>query len=306
MTASRHKPLWASQLPKRSCRLRCDGDQRAGSLLAVPRTKQSKSQGEAGAYSIRAVQRVCDLLDLLQQEPDGTSLIRAAEVTELPKSSAFRYLATLEERRYVERDPVSGDFRLGLALLPMQARQFDVLVRRSRPYLQTLQREFSETSNLGMVDGNSVVYLDIVESLHTMRLAARPGDHDPLHSTALGKAIAAQMPTERVRAILKEQGMPRLTDRTITTQRDYLAALSEVNEQGYAVDDGENEVGARCIAVAIPSGPLPLAISVSGPAARIDAKQVPKIAKRMQQISEQLAAEIGAPHNGGRTVDPSS
>lgn len=244
------------------------------------------------AYSIRAVQRVCDLLDLLQQEPDGTSLVRAAEVTKLPKSSAFRYLATLEQRRYVERDPATGEFRLGLALLPMQARQLDVLTRRARPYLEQLTAEFRETSNLGLLDGTRVIYLDIVESPHTMRLAARPGDRDLLHATALGKAIAAQLPADRVRSILKDQGMPRLTEHTITTQRDYLAALEEVRQMGYALDDGENEIGARCVAAALANGSLPLAISVSGPAARFKPELVPDVGARLVETTAQLAAEL--------------
>src|ERR1700741_1193524 len=201
----------------------------------MPRATEDDTQVN-GAYSIRAVQRVCDLLDLLQQEPDGTSLVRAAEVTKLPKSSAFRYLATLEARRYVERDPVNGEYRLGLALLPMQARQLDVLTRRARPYLERLQAEFGETANLGLLDGNRVVYLDIVESAHEMRLAARPGARDPLHAPALGKAIAAHLPAERVRSILKAEGMPRLTEHTITTQRDYMRALEDVREAEYALD----------------------------------------------------------------------
>ena len=244
-------------------------------------------------YSIRAVQRVCDLLDLLQREPGGASLARAAEVTNLPKSSAFRYLVTLEARRYVERDPVTGDYRLGLALLPMQARQLDVLTRRARPYLDRLQAEFGETANLGLLDGNRVVYLDIVESPHAMRLVANRGDRAPVHSTALGKAIAARLPVDRVRAILREEGTPRHTDRTITTQRDYLAQLEIVRERGYAVDDGENEVGARCVGVALPSQNLPLAISVSGPAARLTPELVPDIAERLQSAATSLAAELG-------------
>jgi DNA-binding IclR family transcriptional regulator len=248
---------------------------------------------EQGGYSIRAVQRVCDLLDLLQREPAGASLARAAEVTKLPKSSAFRYLVTLEERRYVERDPATGDYRLGLALLPMQARQLDVLTRRARRYLDRLQAEFGETANLGLLDGNRVIYLDIVESPHAMRLVASRGQRDPLHSTALGKAIAAQLPVEQVRAILRAEGMPRSTDHTITTQRDYLAQLHVVREQGYAVDDQENEVGCRCVGVALPSGNLPLAISVAGPAARLSSERVPEIAERLQATASELAAELG-------------
>ena len=255
------------------------------------------------AYSIRAVQRVCDLLDLLQQEPDGTSLIRAAEVTRLPKSSAFRYLATLEERRYVERDDETGAYRLGLALLPMQTRQLDVLTRRARPYLERLQLEFGETANLGLLDGTDIVYLAIVESPHAMRLAARPGDRDRLHSTALGKAIAATLPPDRVRGLLKIAGMPRRTENTITTQREFFAALEDVRKAGYALDDEENEPGARCIATTLPGGSLPLALSVSGPSARLKPRLVPAVASRLVDAAAELAEELGA-HRRDVTIAP--
>jgi IclR family acetate operon transcriptional repressor len=252
----------------------------------------SEPVGELTTYSIRAVQRVCDLLDLLQREPEGVSLVRAAEVTRLPKSSAFRYLATLEARRYVERDETSGEYRIGLAFLPLQARQLDVVTQRARPYLEELQREFGETANLGLLDGNRVVYLDIVESEHTMRLAARPGDHDMLHATALGKAIAAQLPPERVRAILRAEGMPRCTEHTITKQRDFVAELERIRARGYAVDEGENEIGGRCVGATIPGVTLPLAISVSGPAARFAKAQVPAVAARLQDAAARLGADL--------------
>ena len=257
--------------------------------MTLPQADDAPTEGP---YSIRAVQRVCDLLDLLQHEPDGVTLMHAAEIAKLPKSSAFRYLATLEERRYAERDPATGAFRLGLALLPMQARQLDVLTRIARPHLERLRSEFQETANLGLLDGHRVIYLDIVESPHTMRLAARPGDRDPLHATALGKAIAAQLPAAQVREILKAAGMPRHTSRTVTTHRGYLAALEEVRSAGFALDDGENEVGARCVAVALPNTALPLAISVSAPAARLAEDRVAAVAERLKGTAAQLASEL--------------
>lgn len=271
----------------------------AGITSSMAETREGSTDG---AYSIRAVQRVCDLLDLLQQEPDGTSLARAAEVTRLPKSSAFRYLATLESRRYVERDAVTGEYRLGLALLPMQSRQLDMLTRRARPYLAQLQAAFGETANLGLLDGHRIVYLDIVESAHAMRLAARPGDRDPIHATALGKAVAAHLPADRVRSILKAEGMPRLTEHTITTQREYLAQLEDVRSRGYAVDDEENEIGARCVAVALPGGNLPLAVSVAGPAARFTPERVPGVAQNLMKACAELAGELSLSKDRGELV----
>jgi IclR family acetate operon transcriptional repressor len=270
-----------------------------GNSMAETVGEEATSAPGDAAYSIRAVQRVCDLLDLLQREPDGTSLARAAEVTSLPKSSAFRYLATLETRRYVERDPKSGDFRLGMALLPMQARRLDLLTLRVRPYLSRLQAEFGETANLGFLDGNSVIYLAIVESGHAMRLAPRPGDRDPLHSTALGKALATALPKDRVQAILRAGGMKRMTERTITTQAAFFDELERVRRAGYALDDGENEVGARCVAAAMPGGDLPLAISVAGPAARFEVDQAGAVGARLIEIIDELGAQLRTDADAG-------
>jgi IclR family acetate operon transcriptional repressor len=246
---------------------------------------------DPSAYSIRAVRRVCDLLDLLQDRVDGVSLPEVAEAVRLPKSSAFRYLATLESRRYVERT-TNGDYRLGLAFLPIQAAQLDTLADRGRPLLEVLRDEFEETVNLGLLSGNRVSYIEILESPKAMRLAARKGDRDPIHSTALGKAIAAHLDPERVRAILDVEGMQRYTKRTVTSQKAYFAELERVRNDGYAVDDGENEPDGRCLAVPLFVHKLPAAISLSAPAARFPIEDVASAAARLTEVAQQLSREL--------------
>src|SRR6266545_4260482 len=101
-------------------------------------TRMRGRNGDVGRtnYSIRAVHRVCEILDLLQQAPRGAALLDVARATRLPKSSAFRYLATLERRRYVERDPVTGSYRAGSAFLPLRAHEPELLARRARPHME--------------------------------------------------------------------------------------------------------------------------------------------------------------------------
>lgn len=239
-------------------------------------------------YTIRAVERVCQILDLLQQSDDVISLVDVADATGLPKSSAFRYLATLEARRYVERDPVSGDFRIGLALLPLQAKQLDLLVQRATPHLQHLSDTFEETANLGLLDGNRVVYLKIVESPKGVRLAARTGDRERVHSTALGKAICAGLPEEKVQAMLTAEGMPKATDRTITNPGKYLAELKRVRDRGYALDDRENEPDGRCVAVPLTGLQLPAAISLSAPSVRLPLNDVDQVVTALTEVAEKL------------------
>ncbi|WP_129670114.1 IclR family transcriptional regulator [Phytoactinopolyspora endophytica] len=250
--------------------------------------------GDSGGkpYSIRAVQRVCNILDLIQEKPEGFSLTQVAEVTQFPKSSAFRYLNTLESRRYVMRDPLSGLFRIGPAFLPLQSQQLTVLADRIRPYLTQLRDQLEETLNLGILDGNCVSYVEIVESPHSVRLAARPGDRDPLHCTALGKAIACTIDPARVKTILDSEGMAQRTPATITSFQDYLEDLVTTHLRGYALDNCENDVDGRCVAVALPDIGLPVAISLSAPAYRLAVDDVPKVAEALEQAARQLIKDI--------------
>lgn len=245
-----------------------------------------------GGYGIRAADRVCDILDTLAAGQQ-LGLGEIAQQCSLPKSSAFRYLATLEQRRYVERDPATEQYRLGTAVMSLQASHIRALTSRARPLLEELRDRLGETANLGILDGTRVAYLDIVESPRSMRMSARPGDRDMLHCTALGKIIAAQLDPERLQYALDSEGLPKRTSHTITNRARLLADLAEIKRLGYAVDDEENEVGGRCVAVAVP-GPVLSALSISAPTARLAETQVPAVAAALRTAATTLAAVTSA------------
>lgn len=241
-------------------------------------------------YTVRAVDRVCAILNLLQESIEGITLIDVAGTTGLPKSSAYRYLWTLEAHRYVERDTNSGRYRLGLGFAGKQSRHLEILRQRAHPVLERLRDRFGETINLGVLDGDAIVYLDIVESRRSVRLAANPGDRDPLHSTALGKAVAAHLPEARVRAILTDQGMESRTPNTITSLDDYLVELSRVRRLGYALDNAENEIDGRCVAAPILGIGLPAGLSFSAPSARFPLDEVNGVADVLKAVALEIAA----------------
>ena len=250
--------------------------------------REGVSQREERDYTVRAVQRVCAILNLLQESVDGVPLPVLATETGLPKSSAFRYLWTLENHRYVERDPETGLFRLGLGFVGMQSRHLEVLRERARPWLEKLRDEHDESANLGLLDGDRIIYVDIVESNRGVRLAAKRGDRDPLHATALGKAIAAHLDEDRVRELLDRAGMDQRTPNTITSIDTYLDELAKVRRVGYAVDNGENELDGRCVAVPILGTRLPAAISLSAPSARFTVQDVERAATALKNVAEHL------------------
>ena len=253
--------------------------------------KESYGTSSRTQYAIRSVERVCDILDLLLKSPRTVSLSQIAEVTDVPKSSAWRYLAVLESRRYVERDADTGDYRLGMAFVPVSS-SLTLLTEIAKPHLERLRDRFGETINLGVLDGRRVIYADILESPKAMRLSARQGDRDYVHSTALGKCIAAHLPEEQVLDILEAEGMPQLTTFTITEPGKYLKELESVRAKSYALDDQENEPDGRCVAVPI-FGDHPLAaLSLSAPEARFPKDHVERVAAELADTAKHIVDDL--------------
>jgi IclR family transcriptional regulator, acetate operon repressor len=242
---------------------------------------------EPALFSLRAVERVCDILDLLQMAPDGFTLSDLAERTQLPKSTAYRYLVALENRGYVDRE--DNVMRIGPAF--RSASRFDQFLEVAQPILVKLRDQIEETVNLGTLDGSQLTHALVVESQQMMRLAARAGEKGNLHSTAIGKVIAARMDPDEVRTILAEQGLPPVTDRTITSIDTYMAELQRVRRQGYALDDCENQDQGRCIAVPIEGIPVLAGVSISAPTSRFPKRRVVEFAESLHRTAEELAQE---------------
>jgi IclR family acetate operon transcriptional repressor len=169
------------------------------------------------------------------------------------------------------------------------------------PAMSALRDRFNETVNLGILDGHDVVYVEMVESHHSLRMQATLGSRDPAYSTALGKAMLAYLddPARHLPA--------RLTQRTVFTlhtKSSVLASLARVREQGYALDDQENEDGARCIGAPIFEYPgrVAAAISLSAPATRLRSDQVAEVATAVRAAAATISRQLGHVSDGGGTL----
>jgi IclR family acetate operon transcriptional repressor len=123
-----------------------------------------------------------------------------------------------------------------------------------------------------------------------MRMFTEVGRRTWPHATAVGKAILAGFPDDEVVALLERTGMPRYTSTTLGTPEEFLAAMEQVRDLGYALDEGEQEVGVRCVAVAVPDAPQPMAISMSGPTSRM----TDDVVEEGAEVLTATAAEIGS------------
>ena len=240
------------------------------------------------AYPIRAVDRVCDLLDTLRAAPGPLTLTEVAEAISLPKSSTLRYLASLEARRYVLR---AGDtYQLGSAFQPVHDEYLERVREVALPHLLRIRDHFGETVNLGTLSGDEVVHVEVVESNQSVRLAASRGDRAPLHSTAIGKVLASALDETHLTPVLRRP-LARVTDQTVVDPDTLRTELARVAEQGYGFDDCENQPDGRCVAIPLPGLAVALALSVSAPSSRLQSDQM---AARGAEMIEQCGPLLTA------------
>jgi IclR family acetate operon transcriptional repressor len=160
------------------------------------------------------------------------------------------------------------------------------------PHLTHLVAEIGETANLAMLDGDQVAYVAQVPGRHSMRMFTEVGRRVHPHCTAVGKALLARSTDDEVRALLGRTGLPRHTAHTFTEPDEFLTELGRVRDLGYAVDEGEQEVGVRCVAVAVPGSTLRLAMSVSGPAPRMTDDLLDEAVPVLQESARSLGSEL--------------
>ena len=125
-----------------------------------------------------------------------------------------------------------------------------------------------------------------------MRMFTEVGRRVRPHCTAVGKVLLAQLADEQVEAIVRRTGMPVHTPNTITEPDQLAKELVSVRRQGYAIDDGEQEVGVRCVAVAVSDTATRIAISVSGPAPRMTTDMVRRAVPTLNRTAAALAADL--------------
>ena len=229
-------------------------------------------------------------------------MTQIAEQIGLHKSTVHRLLATLEYKRFLQRDPETGIYRLGIRLLQMAylTLENNDLRRLATPFLVDLGKQFQETIHLAILDGTDVVFTFIIESPQRVKLAAALGQRLPAFATASGKAILAYSPVEIVEKILKS-GMPQYTRFTLLSSEAFFSDLRQIREQGFAISEQEYEEEINAVAAPIfdPNDQPVASIAVAGPAYRLTPKLIIEIGPHVQATARNITQEIkiqGNPH----------
>ncbi|HMM28534.1 MAG: IclR family transcriptional regulator [Chloroflexota bacterium] len=247
--------------------------------------------------AVQSVSRAFALLELLAQSNNGRSISELSEASGLPLGTAHRLLSTLVQLGYVEQDPETRLYGLGLRFLHLHGhviRRLN-LAEQAMPQMKALMRRVNETVHLAVFDNDEILYIDRVEGLQTVGMYTQIGKRAPAHATALGKAMLAFMPDSVWRSVVEHKGLPRLSPTTITTVEAFEEELARTRQRGYAIDNSEAGENVRCVAAPIYdyTGQVIAAASISGPANRMRPDRDPFLAEMICETCRTVSAGLG-------------
>ena len=245
------------------------------------------------ADGVRSLERAFELLEHLADAGGELALSELTEASGLPMPTVYRLMQTLVGRGYVRQEP-SKRYALGPRLIRLGDGASRLLGTWARPALSRLVDEIGETANMAVLEGDEVVYVAQVPSRHSMRMFTEVGRRVQPHCTGVGKALLAQLPIETAEAMVARQDLVAYTPHTLTDPQTLLAQLKQIREQGYALDDEEQELGVRCIAVPVVGAPALAALSVSGPSGRMTPEVIARVVPLMRRTAETFARDLRA------------
>ncbi len=245
---------------------------------------------------VKVVAKTFKVIELLNAEKQ-LSLAELSKQAELPKPTAYRILDTLQGLGYVDHDPATQRFSLGSRFITFikNSGPGTDLITLAEPYMEKLGTTFGETVNLAKLIDDQIIYIRILESGHSFRISDNIGDRASVHSTAIGKAIAAFLPPDQLARVLSQNVYTPFTRKTINDEPSLRKELAIVREKGYALDDEEGHDGVLCVGAPLFNKEhlVFAAMSLSMPKVRAKKKALAGMLRELPKLALQLSLDLG-------------
>lgn len=252
---------------------------------------EGSSQRGALATGLRA-------LELLVASHTPLRVTEIAERLDLDKANAHRTLAALVRLGYVDQDPSTRRYGATVRVVELARSVLDSrdLTVVAAPHLRSLWASSGENTHLAVLAGDHVVYVSNLNGTTLLSANASIGQSQPLHCTATGKSIIANLPRATIDGLLRAIDLEAFTPRTITEPEVLEKQLSGVRAAGYAVDDREYHPGVRCVAAPVfDIGGVIASLGISAPADRLDGARLKVVAPIVVDTAARVSRELGGP-----------
>jgi DNA-binding IclR family transcriptional regulator len=204
----------------------------------------------AKGYFAPSVKKAFEILRMISGSRDGMGISELARNLDMAKSTVHGMTSALEETGAVVRDPVTKRYTLGFTLFELGRAAYSQVDLKSlaRPVMESLMEKTGTSVFFGMLNGDHVTILDVVESKSELKITSPIGTRLPLIAGAVGKVLLSRMDEDQAVKLMKKKGLTRYTVNTITSPESYLQELRTVRKRGYATDDEEYILGVRAVA----------------------------------------------------------
>jgi DNA-binding IclR family transcriptional regulator len=245
-------------------------------------------------YSVPSVIKAFSMLGIISESGVDMSISELSKRMGLSKGTVFAITSTLEDLGVLVRDPVTKRFSLGYTLLELGKKAFarKDLREIARKPMEGLLEEIQETVFLGVLNGDHVTILDVVEPEGELKITAPSGTRLPLLAGATGKVFLATMGMERAGEVINALGLTAYTPSSITDVDRYMEEIEEVREKGFATDDEEYIRGVRAVACPLQVHPLPHALWVVGFSRSLDDKKMGWVIDELRKTSHFISEAL--------------
>jgi IclR family transcriptional regulator, KDG regulon repressor len=249
-------------------------------------------------YTTQLLDRIVTILACFEDGEIELRLTDLVRKTKLHKSTLYRLLEAMRAHGLLGLDDASGRYHLGLRLFELGTiamRRLD-LDRLGQPVLEALAEQTKETTHLCILDGSDIVAIAKVENRSALHIRSAAGYRTPAYSTAVGKAILADLTCEELNAYIAKTPLVAFTRNTITSAARLRAELRTIAEQGYSVDHEEREEGVRCVAAPVRdhAGRAVAAISILAPLIRLtSSRRAVEVTRMTIEAAAALSSRLG-------------
>lgn len=246
-------------------------------------------------YNIPNLGKACTVLEFISNAPNGSLLKDISATLDIPRTTALRITQTLLQADFLAQKD-NGTFVLGSAVIQLGVKALDSIDVRgyARPILQHLTSDTGESTHLARLNGTQSILVEVCDSPHPIRIAARPGTQVDLHSSSTGKIFLAYC-IENPDFFCRQLPLTQHTPNTHITVEQVLADIEQTRINGYAIDDEEYTPGVRCIAAPVINafGQTVDAIGLTASSATLTTAKIPVIAQRIKQASAEISLKLG-------------
>ena len=242
-------------------------------------------------YSAPSVKKAFKILYTISDASNGLGISDLSKKLKIGKSTVHGITSALEELGVLVRDPFYKRYTVGYSLLELCRTAYAKIELKdlARKPMEKLMEKVGETVFLGVLNGDHVTIVDMVESWNEMKITSPPGTRLPLLAGATGRVLLSQIEKEKAKEMIQKKGLVRYTSKTVIDQRQFLREIEKVKEQGYAVDDEEYIPGVRAVAVPLVFPPSPpAALWVVGFTSTLDDQKVKTVIREIQETVQEV------------------